>query len=358
MNQVEQLYENMPKNQLFFPRKITLEAEKTVLCGAPKVGKTTLALDYLSNCEAKTSLYIDLNDTRLYLPNLEKDLQVFMKKSKINTLVIDNYDFNFAIPMLENIILICEECSKHLPGYKKQNLAPLDFEEYISFDKRHFNIEHLFNLYTHTGTLPQFIAADIHYPQALKVQALFQGIHTNPINQALFAKLCVNQSQKTSLHQIYIDLKKNMKISKDKLYAIVEDYKNSRQLFFVEKFGSSKAAKKIYLYDFALKNAYTFKKDFLKTFENMVFLEIEKRYNNISYTDLIDFFCADDNLAILCIPFLTEEFIKMRLSKMMVHLKSLHVSSVEIISVGNEGHFLINGIECTLIPFWEWSLSD
>ncbi len=42
-------------------------------------------------------------------------------------------------------------------------------------------------------------------------------------------------------------------------------------LFLIEKYGSPKSSKKLFLIDFALKNALTFKKEFLKRFENMVF---------------------------------------------------------------------------------------
>ncbi len=115
-------------------------------------------------------------------------------------------------------------------------------------------------------------------------------------------------------------------------------------------------AKKFYFMDFALKNALTFKKDFLKRFENIVFSELIKKEWQFFYTEHIDFYVPNENLAIICIPFLPAELIKRRFSKLKNELLSLHVKDLQVVTVGNEGGFVQNGINCEIIPFWQWAM--
>lgn len=147
-----------------------------------------------------------------------------------------------------------------------------------------------------------------------------------------------------------------MKISKDKLYAITSTLIEQKLLFLVEKQGQPSAARKVFQVDFALKNAMTFKKDFLKRFENMIFLELLKRDKTIFYDDFIDLYLPDEQLAVFCIPFATDEVIQSKMKKLTHMLKSLHVTKVEIITLGNEESFVLDTIHFSMLPFWDWAL--
>lgn len=127
-------------------------------------------------------------------------------------------------------------------------------------------------------------------------------------------------------------------------------------LFFVQKFDQPRAAKKVYLIDFAIKNALSFKKDFLKRFENMIFLEMLKRDKDIFYAENIDFYIPLENSAVLSIPFLPPQMIKTKLLKMKNLINSLSIKHVQIVTLGNEDSFENEGVLYEILPFWEWAL--
>lgn len=358
MNDLEYHYEESYKPQHLFPRKKRIQAKKTLLCGAAMCGKTYLILDHLSHFEKKEFLYLDLQDERIDLFSFEEDLHAFLKKYAIKLLVVENYDFSFDLPDVEELIISTRLTCKELEGFEKITLTPLDFEEYIAFDKRHFNVEQLFNLFTHTGTLPYFIALGIHYPNTLEVQKILRSFCEKQNHFRLLKTLALHQGLKVSLHKFYTLLKPHMKISKDKLYELVKSFEQKQLIFLVQKYKSEKSNKKLFLFDFAMKNALTCKKDFLKTFENMVFLELRKREQGIFYTDFIDLYLPNKNLALFCIPFLTEEFIKIKLSKLIQHLLTHKIRTIEVITVGNEGFFMLEKISCRILPFWDWALEN
>jgi len=232
---------------------------------------------------------------------------------------------------------------------------PLDFEEFISFDKKHSNIEHLFNLFTNHGTFPQIVqSVELDYQR--QMQSLLHLILNDTTTFLIYKRFCELQSTKISLFQIYNHLKAFTKISKDKLYAITSELTDQKLLFFVEKYNQPTSAKKVYPIDFALKDALTFKKDFLKRFENMVFLELIKRGKTVYYEEGIDFYIPDESLAVLCVGFATTEAIEMKLQKLLPTFWALHVKRIEVVTLSSESAKDIEGFSFSIAPFWEWSL--
>lgn len=357
MQSLEYLYEIKNKNHVYFDRKLSITSKKTIINGVKKSGKTYLVRDFLTQFDQSSILYIDLKDERVEKKRVEQNLEKFIKSKPIEILVIENFDFSFSLPKVHHIILTCNSKYQQLKGFETITLFPLDFEEFISFDKKHFNIEHLFNLYTSHGTFPSLIVEN--YPESVfKIQEMLRSMFEDRVEFLIFKKFSESQGNKISLFQVYNQLKTTIKISKDNLYNKVKKLEDESMLFLIEKFLSPKANKKVFLIDFAIKNALTFKKDFLRNFENMVFLELHKRGEKMYYTDFIDLYNDEKNYAIFCIPFLTEDFIKIKLSKIISHLKELHVNKVEIVTIGNEGGFLLEDIECTILPFWDWALQN
>jgi predicted AAA+ superfamily ATPase len=354
MELLENLYDIKHKNNHFFNRKISISSKRTLIDGVKKSGKTSLIIDYLSNFSQEEILYIDLNDRRVDKKVVAKNLNNFVKSRPIKILIIENFDNSFSLPNVEEIILTCNE---KIEGFRTITLYPLDFEEFISFDARHSNIEHIFQIYANTGSYPQVIlnsSNSVHW----SMQEMLHVMINDTTEFEIFRKFSESQSSKVSLFQIYNQLKSSMKISKDSLYKKVKKLEKEKMLFFVEKFGSSKSAKKLFLIDFALKNALTFKKEFLKRFENMVFLELMKKENNIYYSDYIDLYMPDKNYGVLCIPFLPQEMIKQKLQKIVLHVKELNIKKIDIVTVGNEGEFWLKNTKCSIIPFWDWALQD
>jgi len=357
MRTLENLYEIKHKNHTYFDRKLSISSKKTILGGVKKSGKTHLIIDFLSNFKQDAILYIDFADERVDKTKIAQNLHKFVQSKPLEVLVIENFDFSFTLPSVENIILTCKESNAYLQGYTTLTLYPLDFEEFISFDKRHFNIEHLFNLHATLGTFPQIVLNSSNN-NPLHVQEMLKVMLDGRIEFDIFRKLSETTGNKISLFQIYNQLKINIKISKDKLYEKIKKLEHEKMIFLVEKFSSPKSNKKLFLIDFTLKNSLTFKKDFLKTFENMVFLELMKQNHKMYYTDFIDLYIPNKNYAIFCIPFLTQELIKGKLSKIISHLKELHVNKIDIVTIGNEGEFWLKNVKCKILPFWDWALQD
>jgi len=350
----ENLYDIKHKNNHYHDRKISITSKRTLINGVRKSGKTSLIIDYLSNFKQEEILYIDLNDTRVDKNIIAKNIATFISNKPIKILVIENYDNSFKLPQVEEIILTCKDDIKE---FETITLYPLDFEEFISFDTRHSNIEHLFQIYANTGSYPQIIlnsSNSVHW----SMQEMLHVMISDSTEFAIFKKFSEAQSSKISLFQIYNQLKSQIKISKDSLYKKVKKLENDKMLFLVEKFGSPKANKKLFLIDFALKNALTFKKEFLKRFQNMVFLELMKKNYSVYYTDYIDLYAPNTNYGILCIPFLPQEMIKLRLEKILLHVKELGIKKIDIVTIGNEGQFWLKNTKCTIIPFWDWALQD
>jgi predicted AAA+ superfamily ATPase len=354
METLEILYEIKHKNNHFFTRKLSITSKRTLIRGVKKSGKTSLIIDYISNFNHEEVLYIDLNDTRVEKNDIAKNLSAFVKSKPIKLLVVENFDNSFELPNVEEIILTCKD---KIEGFETIYLYPLDFEEFISFESRHSNIEHIFNIYANSGSYPQTIlnsSNSVYW----SMQEMLHVMIKDEKEFEIFKTLSLFQSKQVSQFKIYNLLKDKIKISKDKLYASIKKLEDEKMIFLIQKYAHPRSPKKLYLIDFALKNALTFKKEFLKKFENMVFLELIKKDKYIFYTDKIDIYIPKEKHAIFCIPFLPKEMIKLKLQKILPHVQELNINKIEIVTVGNDGEFWLKNIKCSIIPFWEWALQD
>lgn len=355
MQTLQFLYEENLKNHFFVDRKLTIEHKKVILYGPRKSGKTHVIIDYLSRYEKERYLYIDWTDDRIEKAEIIEHINTFVRKNAIRLLVIEHFDFSFELPKVEEIILSTILTCKDLAGYQKYLLYPLDFEEFLAFEKKHSNIEHLFNTYTNYGTFAHLIQNN-ESEHTKAVQEMLHLILPDANAYLIYKRFCELQSHKVSLFQVYNHLKAFTKISKDKLYAATAELVDQKLLFFIEKFNQPNAAKKVYLIDFTFKNALSFKKDFIRHFENMVFLELMKRGKTVYYEENIDFYLPDESLAVLCVGFATKEMIEIKLQKLLPSFWSLHVKKIEVVTLSSESAQDIEGLSFTILPFWEWAL--
>ncbi len=352
MEMLDYFYEKPPQFSNFVPRRYQITDKKTLIVGMKKSGITSIIADFLSTLDKKSYLYLNLEDVRVNKIEL-KNLNSFIKKKAISHLVIENFRENFKLPFVENIILTCNNVNFKLQGFSFLHVKPLSFEEFIGFGQRNFNTEYLFSLYANRGKLPK--SANLtSFENKLYLQDNINLCLKEDVSKKLFYLLAKKQSTPYSLFQAYKELKPLMKISKDKLYLKAKELQESGFISFIQKYNSPKSAKKIYIYNFAYKNAITYKKDFIKRFENMVFSELNEE--EIFYTDELHFYLPQKNQAILCIPFLPPEIIIRRFSKLIAKLKILHIKSLKVITLGNEGKTTKENIECEILPFWEWAL--
>jgi len=352
LTQLDILYDFEPKKLNYIDRKVVIYEKKVILVSTPKSGASYLIFSHLRNYSKESYLYIDFSDYRIEKDILANSLQSYIRKKGIILLVIEHFDFSFELPDCEEII-ITTNIDKDIDGFSKKRLYPLDFEEYIAFEKRYNNIEHIFNSYANTGTFPS-IALSSDIDKIRNLQTLISAMVINSKELDVLKEFSLYQSQKVSYYQIYKNLKQKLKISKDSLYKIVNDLERRGLLVFVEKFGSKNSAKKLFFIDFVIKNALTYKKEFLKRFENIIFLELYKRDKKIYYSDDIDLFLPDEKKAILCIPFLPINLLKNKVLKRRKYFEKLGITEVKIITLGNEDRFVYNSINFEVLPFWRW----
>ena len=353
MQTLEILYENPPKSRAFLPRKKSITTKKTILYGPRFSGKSSIVIDHISNYKKERCLYIDFSDMRVSSKEIGENIQEFIDKKNIELLVLEHFDNQFKIPKAEEIVLTSTK-PLNVKEFNSEIIYPLDFEEFISFERKNLNIENSFNNFANIGTYPSIVLRT-QEEKYRNLQLLLNAYFFAPSAIEILQTLSNYQSSKTSILKIYSHLKQNIKLSKDLLYTQIDNFLDESLLFFLEKFDQPKVSKKFYFIDFALKNALTFQKDFLKKFENIIFSELIKKEWKFFYTEHIDFYVPDKNLAIVSIPFLPAELIKRKFLKIKNELLALNIKELQIISVGNEGGFLQNGINCEIIPFWQWA---
>ncbi len=353
LTQLEILYDFEPKRVDYIDRKVQITKKRTVIFAPPKSGVTYLIYSHLMNYKKESYLYIDFGDTRVDTKTLQPNLQNFIHKKDIKLLILENFDFSFDIPKCDEIIISTNRY-KDVEGFDIISFYPLDFEEYIAFDKMHSKVENIFNAFANGGTYPQIVLSN-EIDKIKYLQHLAHSITKDEKQFIILKTFSSFQAQVVSLYQVFNKLKSNIKISKDFFYDLVNDLNQRQIILFLEKYNRPKAGKKLFLIDFALKNALNFEKDFLKRLENIIFLEIYKRKKSIYYTDEIDFYLPEEDSAILVIPFLPPALLRNKIIKRKKAFKKLGIKSVYIISLGNEDEFKNDGINYEIIPFWNWA---
>ena len=352
MNTLDSLYESQLPKINFFNRKVSIESDKTLIIGAKMSGKSAIIIDYLKSYKDEEFLYIDLADMRVDKRSVRENLNSFITLHKeIKLLVIENCCSDIKLPNLKKIVLT-SVFDINIDGFTKKYLYPLDFEEYLSWDKNISNIEHTFSNYSNTSTYPElfFSKNDNIKIYQDKIKAIFR----DDIEIVILKELVKFQAERVSSFQIFNIIKAHYRISKDRFYNFITKLEDEKFIFFLSKQNSSKSSKKIYFLDFNLKSKITFKKNFIKRFENILFLELIKRDKEIFYTDKIEFYLPYEKIAIIPIAFLADEMVKKKIEKITSEAKKLHIKKIIAVTIGVEMEFEIEGIKCEVIPFWEF----
>jgi predicted AAA+ superfamily ATPase len=355
MNRLEILYGDEVKKIAFTVRKVSLHGDKIILKGPRHSGKTYLILDLLSSLKKESFLYIDFADIRIDA-SIAVNLDVFLKKHpQIELLVLENLDFAFPLPSVKKMIITTSQKDFHLSGFEEIYLYPLDFEEFIAFHKRISDAESLFGQFANIGTFPQILDTS-RFAYVQTFQQLLSSYYNTPVELEILKTYALRQSTLVSTFAMFNLVKKHHKISKDKFYLYTQKLQNEEVIFMVEKFGQKSTQKKLYMIDFAMRGVLSFEKDFIRRFENMIFLELYKRGYKIYYHELFEFYLPQTDTVIFSAPFLVENIIIRKLEKSVQELLKLGVKSVQILTMGTQKSFSQNGIQYEMMPFWNWAL--
>ena len=356
MEQLEALYESTPKPINFIERKISIPDEDVNVYGPPKSGKSWLVLDYLTNIPKKKHLYIDLNDVRLDKSSLDKKLQDFILINDIDVVVIDHYDDSIDLPECKQLIVVSQK-QLFSSTISSLLLQPLDFEEYLAFEKRHIHLEHSFSLYLRTGSLPEM--ATIH--ETLITKNLHQIMRTTfpePSEQIFFRTLAKFLGKPLTANQLYTTLKKEHKFSKDRVYRTIKEWEDRQIIKWVKKYNQPKAAKRLLIYDFAMPASNYFEKSLMGQLYSIAAHKMLQRFPDISYTETIDIYEPTTNQAILLSPFANPQSSATKVSKLINYIDALNIRSITILTIANSFEFIFEKIDVIAKPFYEWIMEE
>ena len=378
MQNLNFFYENPPEVQKFIPRKKGVNSPKTILFGCVGSGKCYILAEYILNFKKDEFLYINFADLRYKFTHLnaefDKIFEFLEKNSQIGALFLDNLDefseneilhlqnlLNLAfsnssqsIVNLRSVVISTRKNSLNLQGFEKVKITPLCFEEFIAFDKRRTDINAIISAFFLQGGTPKnsfLLGSEI---MSSEQNALKSVLNDSEI--AILKECCEFIAQPFSANKIYLSLKEQIRISKDSIYGCVAKFEDENFINFVSKFGDEKAAKRLFLSNFNLKDALSFKKDFSKKFINAIFCEIANLNEPIFYTKDLDFYLPSRNLGVLAIPFSASEIVFLKFKKLVPELKKLKITRLSVISMANSGLLEIEGIKCEVMPFPQFAL--
>ena len=335
-------YENHPKFEPNFERKVKISLKNTLIKGPKYCGKKSLILNFLSDFKAEEILFLDLKDLRFEKESL-KNLELFLKQnSQIQILCLYNLDF---IPNLDSIsipiILSTDKKNFIVPNFTEFELDYLDFEEFISASKKNLPINHLVGLFLQSGR------------SVFRDNEILRK-NFNVLELEILKYLAKNLGKQISIAQLFIEVKNNIKTSKDSLYQSVKDLEDSFMIHSI--FHDEKKLRKIYFRDFALKNALCIQKDFKHLFENLILNELFKLKQNFFYNKFFHFYSKDSKIAYISSPTLDLDFIKLRAKKILPKALELGIFHIFFITLSNDESFFEQGVKFEVLSFDKWAL--
>jgi uncharacterized protein len=350
---LEELYKTELSALHHIDRKVRIGEESIHLYGGALSGKTQLVKSYLLTHKKSTYLYIDLDDIRIDTYELNKAIFTFCAQNDIHILVLDNYKDTFQLPQLRQVITVSRAPLLHNEK-KQQQLFPLDFEEFLAFEKRFDDTVLSHFLQLGGFSVLRGIPLD---SRMLYIQHYFRSILT-PAEFILLQTIAEYAGRKLSVFQIYQKLKLTQKISKDTLYKDFETMQIQNYFLTLEKFEHLRAPKKVYLGDIVFKHALSSKKNFAALFENTVFLELFKAGEELFYSEKIEFYLPKKNKIILCIPFADERTVFKRIESIEAFIASYQVQVIECVTMNKNASLSHPFSRIEILPFTQWALSD
>ena len=337
----------------YVERKLQLDEKSYQINGIAQCGKTELIKAYLLTCKKNSYLYIDLDDIRISIEELNLSLQDFCIKNKISILVLDNFIPEVKIVNVSQLI-VCSRKNYELDFLITKKLTPLDFEEFLAFESRYDS-----TAISHYLQLGGF-AAMHKIPtdnRAKYIQDKFRYA-LSPLEFDILVTATKSLGQKLSAFNIYEKLKQKRKISKDMLYKSFETMVTDNYLFQLSKLGFPNATKKIYLCDIIFKSTLTIQKNFARVFENIIFLEIFKKQNEFFYEEGIEFYIPDKSEIILCMPFAEERMLFKKLESIEAFIFSNQIQKITCVTMSKDGEISHPISKVEILPFSQWALSD
>ena len=343
---------NAKLKQNFNPRRFGIHAQKVHIFGAPQSGKTSIALHFARGF--KNPLYMDFADLRNTDLLIKQTLLKSAIEKKADLIILDNVpsDFNAHFGAEMAVITIAQTKMANrvdLNDFIPLEIFPLNFEEFISNDAQNLNLNELFERFIKFGNLP-FVLNLRDWQKLEAKQKMLISVFGE--NMDIFLTLLRFQSSVVSVFQLYNILKKDGKMSKNRIYSVISDFTKRGILRGVAHLTKPKAPKKAYFFDFSLKSAVSYERDFMASFENMVFLELLGRKgadSGIFYSDKIPLIC--DNQCFFLMPFKSKEVI----AEMLKNVDFMGFAPC-VITIDLNDEIIVKGRKIRLISFINFAL--
>jgi len=350
---LEELYKTDLHIEKFHDRKVFVGDESYQINGISQSGKTKLLKNYLLSLKKNSYLYIDCNDIRIDVDELNKNLSKFCTINKIDVLAFDNYKPEVKFVNVSQLI-ITSIVHYDIDILTTLQLYPLDYEEFLAYEHKYDSsaLNHFFQL----GGLPS-----MHKIYADERNIYIQKTLKYALEEMEFDIICLcakMMSQKVSAFTIYERLKQSRKISKDKLYKSFENLLKTNYIHQLQKINHPKATKKIYLCDTSLRTALTIDKHFGRLFENMIYLELLKSNQECYYDDGIDFYLPNKEEVILCMPFTDERALFKKMEQIEAFIFSYQIKKITAVTMNREGSVAHPLSKVEMLPFDIWAIGD
>ncbi|EOJ7850725.1 ATP-binding protein [Campylobacter upsaliensis] len=331
-------YENHPKFEPNYERKLKLYPANILLKGAKNSGKKRLILNFLSSFKSEEVLFIDLEDVRFEKESL-KNLTPFLKQNpQIQILCLYNAPINLNFQSPVNTIVCTHNNLLNLKGFKELYLNFCDFEEFISISKKNLPIQQLLGLFLQNGQKEN----DKISPKEFSLLEL-----------EILKYLALNLGKEISINQLFLNLKTKIKTSKDSVYKSIKDLEN--RFIITNLTHGEKKLFKIYFKDFSLRNALCIQKNFNALFENMLLCELFKCQKKLFYNKFFHFYTTHH--AYISSPTLDIDLIKLRAKKILPKALELGIFHIVFITLSSEESFFEQGVKFEILPFDKWALS-
>ncbi len=338
----------------YVERKVQLENHTSYqIYGITLSGKTTLVKQYLLTCKKSSYIYIDCRDIRIDKEALNRLLPRYCHHNGIEIVVFDNYNDAIMLPPVKQLLITTERPIADL-AMERISLMPLDYEEFLAYEMKYDSTA--LNHFLQLGGLP-IMQTLAHENRHLYIQQALQA-RLSSMEFTVLLFIAHSSTSKLSTFTMYEKLKIEQKVSKDMLYTSVASLQAKQYLFHLSKWHHERAVKKSYICDIAVRNALTHQKNFRLLFENLIFLELNKRGRTLYYSEKIDFYIPSQQRIVLCMPFSSDEVLFKIIEQIEEFIITQGVTHVKVVTMSSSGALQHPFVDVEMLPFSEWAIIE